>query len=100
MVLINELEKFNKAIEEHSLCMVKIGTPWCGPCKMVQQNMENVEKTHNDVYFINVNADEADEINEKYGIRSVPVVLVIKDGEVISRSVGVQTQEQLEDRLN
>ena len=100
MVLINELDKFNTAIEEHDLCMVKIGTPWCGPCKVVQQNIEDIEKSHSDVYFINCNADEADEIDEKYGVRSVPVVLVIKNGKVVSSSVGIQTQVQLEERLN
>lgn len=100
MVVINKLDDFNKAIEEHELCLVKIGTTWCGPCKVVQKNIEDIEKLHSDVYFIDVDAEEADDIVEKYGVRNVPVVLVIKNGEVDSKTVGVQTQAQLEDRLN
>lgn len=100
MVIINDINRFDKAINEHDLCMVKIGTTWCGPCKTVQKNIEDIEKLHSDVYFIDVNAEEADEIVDKYDVRSVPVVLVIKNGEVVSRTTGTQTQAQLEDRLN
>jgi len=100
MVVINKLDDFNKAIEEHDLCLVKIGAAWCGPCKVVQKNIQDIEKSHSNVYFIDVDAEEADDIVEKYGVRNIPVVLVIKNGEVTSKTVGVQTQAQLEDRLN
>lgn len=100
MVIINELDKLKKAFTEHDLCVVKIGASWCGPCKEVQKNIENIEKLHSDVYFIDVDAEEADEIVDEYNVRNVPVVLVIKNGEVDSKTVGVQTQAQLEDRLN
>jgi len=100
MVVINKLDDFNKAIEEHDLCLVKIGAAWCGPCKVVQKNIQDIEKSHSNVYFIDVDAEEADDIVEKYGVRNIPVVLVIKNGEVTSKTVGVQTQVQLEDRLN
>lgn len=100
MVLINELDKFHTALKEHDICVVKIGTSWCGPCKVVQKNIEDIEKSHNDVYFIDVDAEEADEIVDEYNVRNVPVVLVIKNGKVDSRTTGVQTRAQLEDRLN
>lgn len=99
MVVINNLDKFKEAIKEHDICLVKIGTSWCGPCKTVQKNIEDIEKLHSNVYFIDVDAEEADEIVDEYGVRSVPVVLVIKNGQVDSKTVGVQTREQLENRL-
>lgn len=100
MNIINNYEEFIKAINTHDICLVKIGTAWCGPCKVVQKNIEDIEKLHSNVYFIDVDAEEADEIVEKFGVRNVPVVLVIKNGQVDSKSVGVQTQAQLEDRIN
>jgi len=100
MVIINELDKLKEAFAEHDLCVVKIGTSWCGPCKVVQKNIEDIEKLHSDVYFIDVDAEEADDIVDEFGVRNVPVVLVVKNGEVDSKTVGVQTQAQLEDRLN
>jgi len=100
MITINNFDEFNKAINEHELCMVKIGTNWCGPCKVVKKNIEDIEKLHNDVYFIDVDADEADEIVSKYEIRGVPVILIFKNGELISKTMGVRTQADLEDILN
>lgn len=100
MVIINDLDRFNTAIAEHQVCLVKIGTNWCGPCKVVQKNIENIEKFRNDVYFINVDAEEADEIVDQFNVRNVPVVLVFKNGECVSRDAGLLTQEQLETKLS
>lgn len=100
MVTINNYADFITAINEHEVCLVKIGADWCGPCKVVQKNIEDIEKLHSDVYFIDVDAEEADDIVDEFGVRNVPVVLVVKNGEVDSKTVGVQTQAQLEDRLN
>ena len=100
MVVINDLDDFKKAVSEHDLCLVKIGTQWCGPCKMVQKNIEDIEKFYTDVYFIEVDADSADDIVDEFGVRSVPVVLLIENGEVIYKSTGLLTQTQLKDLLN
>lgn len=99
MVKISNYADFITAIQEHDVCLVKIGAPWCGPCKVLQKNIEDIEESHSDVYFIDVDVDEADEIVEKFEVRGIPVVLVIKDGRVTSRTVGLQTQADLEDRL-
>lgn len=100
MVTINKYDDLQETYKSHETCVVKIGTAWCGPCKLVQKNIENLEKIHPDVYFINVSADEADDqILEDYGVMSVPVTLVVKEGKVISRVVGMQTEAQLEERL-
>ncbi len=99
MIEINNYADFIKIIQEHDECLVKIGTSCCGPCKIVQKNIEDIEKWHSDVCFISVDAENADEIVEKFNIRNVPVVLVIKKGTVVSKTVGLQTQDQLEERL-
>lgn len=100
MVIINKYDELKEAFASHDECLVKIGTSWCGPCKIVQKNMENIEKFHSDVYFIDINAEDADDkIIEEYQIRNVPVTLVIKNGELISKQVGLQTETDLEERL-
>ena len=101
METINDYNKLKEAINTHYECLVKIGTSCCGPCKIVQKNIENIEKYHSDIYFINVDADEADDrILEEYKVRGVPVTMFIKDGVIISRVIGLQTESELEDRLN
>lgn len=99
MIGIYSIEKYKEAITEHEVCMVKIGTTWCGPCKVVQKNIQSIEKEYPNVYFIDVDAEEASEISDLYDIHTVPAVLVIKNGEVISQTFGLQTKEQLEKRL-
>ena len=99
MITINEYGEFISAVNKHDICLVKIGTTWCGPCKTVQKNIEDIEKNYNNVYFIDVDAEEADEIVEEFGVRNIPVVLVIKDGRVVSKTVGLQSQADLENRL-
>lgn len=100
MVIINNYADFITAISEHEVCLVKIGADWCGPCKVVQKNIEDIEKSHNDVYFIDVDAEEAEEIVDKFNVRNIPVVIVIRNGQVETKTVGMQTRAQLEDRLN
>jgi len=99
MITINNYADFIKAINEHKICMVKIGAPWCGPCNVVQKNIESIEESHPEVYFINVEADDAEEIVDKFNIRNIPVILVINCGKLESRTSGAQTTQQLEELL-
>jgi len=99
MITIDDYGEFITAINDHDVCLVKIGAEWCGQCKVVQKTIEDIEKSHSDVYFINVDADEAEDIIEKFNIRNIPVTIVIKKGQVDSRVVGIQSQAELESRL-
>ena len=100
MITINKYDELKQAFESHSKCLVKIGTPWCGPCKMVQERIENIEKHHSDICFINVNADDVDdEILDEFQVRNVPVVLFVENGEVVSRRTGLLSESDLEDTL-
>lgn len=99
MIKIDKYSDLVNAIHEHEICLVKIGTECCGPCKIVEKNIESIEKFYDDVYFIKVDAEEADEIVEKFEVRSVPVVLVIKNGMIVSKTVGLQTSDQINSRL-
>ena len=81
--------------------MLKISTPWCGPCKMVRQNIESIENDYGDVTFVDIDADDCDDkIIEDFGVRGVPVVILYNHGEEIDRTIGLQTIEQLKNRLN
>lgn len=101
MQTINNYQELLKAIESNDVCLIKIGTTWCGPCKLTQSNMEELEKTNHDVCFINVDADSSDDaIIEHFHVMSVPVTIVTKNGEVVSREIGLQTVHQLKERIN
>ena len=66
--------------------------PWCGPCKHFKPIMENVSNTI-PVRFINV--DETPQLATQYGIRSVPTVIIINNGQVTNKKAGVLTEIQI-----
>ena len=69
---------------------------WCGPCQMMKPTMEEFEKAHPEIKVTPVNIDEQEELAEKYGVSSIPCIVVLKDGEEVNRAVGVQSLKKLE----
>jgi thioredoxin 1 len=61
--------------------------PWCGPCKQFAPVMEQIGQT---VPVEKINVDEQSDLAATYGIRNVPTVLILKDGQVAQKFVGVQ----------
>lgn len=69
---------------------------WCGPCQMMKPTIEEFEKAHPEVKVTSVNIDEEEELAEKYGVSSIPCLVVLKDGEEVKREVGVMPLKKLE----
>lgn len=76
--------------------MLDFYADWCGPCLMMKPTMEKFEKAHPEIKVTAVNIDEKEELAEKYGVSSIPCIVVLKDGEEIGRAVGAQTLKKLE----
>lgn len=70
----------------------KFYATWCGPCKMLTPIMEKVQSKFSDVSFESVNIDEQFEVAQKYYVRSVPTVILEKDGKEIHRFAGLQSE--------
>ncbi|MBW6432091.1 thioredoxin, partial [Patescibacteria group bacterium] len=68
---------------------------WCGPCKMMAPIFEEAAKEAKDAKFGKLNVDEAREMAMRYGVMSIPTLIVFKDGEVKNQVAGVQDKETL-----
>ena len=72
---------------------------WCGPCRMFTPIIEKFAEDNPEVVVGKVNIDEQSALTERFGIMSVPTLVIIKDGEVVKKNAGVITKEAIEAML-
>lgn len=80
-------KEFDDAVSS-GVSVIDFWATWCGPCKMLTPILEELSSEINYINFYKVDADENSDLAKKYEIRSIPTVLVIKDGEVIASQTG------------
>ena len=95
-------EGFDKALEGKALMLVDFWATWCGPCRMLGPVIEQLAEDYEgkDVIIGKVNVDENPELAQRYGVMSIPTVLLLEDGKEIDRKVGVMPYEAYADLLD
>ena len=77
--------------------VVDFWAEWCGPCKMIAPALEEIAKSLGDkVKILKLNVDENPQTASKYGIMSIPTLMLFKNGEMASRQVGAAPKQKLE----
>lgn len=72
---------------------------WCGPCQMLLPVIEELSGEVTDAKICKINVDEEPELAEKYGVMSIPTLVVVKDGKTVSTSVGVKPKTEILEML-
>lgn len=90
-----------ESITKNGVSLVDFWAPWCGPCRMLNPVIEKlVDEFEGKANICKVNTDEEADLSTKFGIRSVPTILFIKNGEVVAQMIGATSEQVLRDKIN
>lgn len=91
---------FDDAVRKHRVLVVDCWAEWCGPCRMVAPVIEELAQAYEGrITFGKLNVDENRSIAARYGIMSIPTLLVFKDWQLVDQIVGAMPKQELEQRL-
>ena len=91
----------SEVLGNEKLVLVDFWAEWCGPCRMVGPIIDELSKDFEGKAVVGkIDVDANQEFAAKYGVRNIPTVLLFKDGELISRQVGVAPKKTYEDAIN
>ena len=80
--------------------LIDFWAPWCGPCRMVAPHVEAVaESVQGKAIVGKVNVDDCPGLAERYGVQSIPTLVVVKNGGVVAREMGARGQAAIEEML-
>ncbi len=87
-------------LDKKGIAVVDFWAEWCGPCRMIGPIIEELAGEYEGKALIaKVDVDDNAELSQKYGVRSIPTILILKDGEVVDKHVGVTTKQALVDKI-
>lgn len=90
---------FDNFLNRQGITFIDFWAEWCGPCKSFAKTFEMVAAKHEDICFAKVNTEQESELAEIFEIRSVPHLIVLKDGVVIYSDSGVLSKQSLEELI-
>jgi thioredoxin 2 len=92
--------KFHAVIDPTEMpVVVDFWASWCGPCKMMAPHFEQAAKQLPQVRFVKVNTEQAVQVSQQYGIRSIPTLIVFKQGKEVARQAGAMNAAQIQQWL-
>jgi len=84
-----------EVLQSDQLVIVDFWATWCTPCRMLAPVLEEIAAERTDIKICKINVDEAQDIAEKYGVMSLPILIFFENGEAVNESLGLISKDQL-----
>src|ERR1043166_7690747 len=89
----------DEVIQSDQPVLVDFWAEWCGPCHAIAPVLDQIAEERSDLKVVKLNIDEDPEVAQRYGVMSIPTLILFKDGEPAAAAVGAMPKSMLEERL-
>ena len=92
---INNNNFHNEVMSSEKKVLLDFWAPWCGPCRMVVPMVEEIAKERPDIKVAKINVDENPELATRFGIMSIPTLVVMENGKIVSQVMGARPKDAI-----
>lgn len=100
VIKINKNNFENEVMKSEKTVLLDFYADWCGPCRMVSPIVDEIADENPQLLVGKINVDQDPELAQKFGVASIPMLVVMKGGKIVNQSVGVSPKSRILSMLN
>ena len=97
MIIHVTKENFKETLENNKKVLVDFWAPWCGPCRMLGQVLEEVSSKNPEIVIAKINCDEETVLSQMFEVSSIPYLLLFEDSKLVKKTLGYKEYQEILD---